>query len=115
MEKELNRVLKLKIKNNTYEVKFPNTGQLIDIEQKKSQISIKDKTNVSGFWAHNLAMAIATFEILIPDLKKDLNVDSFWKMELEDSNELVRAYVNEFLPWFNPWIDSISSVLLKDE
>lgn len=114
--KDLKSEIVLKIRDNQYTVKFPDTGTLIDLEQKKAQYSSVNPTKASSLWAHNLAMAIITFSNLIPNLKKDLNITDFNKMSVRESKELVEIYIKEFLPWFNEWIEEISDIFSeKDE
>ena len=105
----------LTIGDNSYTVKFPDTGTLIDLEQAKARLfSPKNQTN-SALWAYNLAIAIETFRILIPDLQKDMNVKSFDRLELMESQALVKAYINHFRPWFEDWMDIISNIFNEAE
>ena len=43
---------------------------------------------------------IATFTILIPQLKKDLNVKSFFDLKEEETDELLNIYSEQFIPWY---------------
>lgn len=111
---ELKSELTLVIKDNTYKVKFPDTGKLIDLEQAKSLIQAPNNSSAS-LWAYNLALAITTFRFLIPKLQEDLNVKSFDRLELMESQELVKVYIKTFRPWFDSWINKVSDIFDEDE
>ena len=108
------KTFNLKIKEQTYEVKFPNTGQLLDIQQRKSIITNGQYGNfsdqgTSGLYAKYLADMIATFEVLIPKLKADLNV-SIMELESADSKDLLNVYLTDFLPWYEKWLTFLNKV-----
>jgi hypothetical protein len=105
----LKEVITLTIKGHKFEVRFPNTGQLIDLEQWISRLSMPSNTGAS-LWAYNLAIAITTFRTLLPQLEEKLNVESFEKLSVGESSELVKVYLKEFRPWFDQWIDETSSI-----
>jgi hypothetical protein len=78
--------IRLTIGKNIYDVKLPDTGTLIDLEQAKSRI-IPPRSNTDGsLWAYNLAIAIETFRLLIPKLEEDMNVKSFDRLTLVESH-----------------------------
>lgn len=113
VKKELEETLKIQILENEYVIKLPNTGDLIDMEMRKSRY-VMDNNYISGIFAEMLAKAIATFSVLIPELKKDLNIESFEKMSLKDSKVIVKVYRDQFLPWWNDWMEEIGSVFGDD-
>lgn len=104
---------------NAYEVKFPNNGQLIDIETRKIQMTSgthKDllyATTPAAQQAFLLVEAMATFSVLIPQMAKDLNAQL---MELTpmQSKDIVNEYSKTFYPWFKEWMDIINESV-KDE
>lgn len=100
----------LNIGENSYKLKFPDTGQLIDLEQAKSRLNPPRNQTTSAIWAYNLAIAIETFSILIPDLQKDMNVKDFYKLSAQESSELVKVYVKVFKPWYDAWMEIISDI-----
>lgn len=98
---------------NTYPVKFPNNGQLIDMERMKIQLT--DGTHKTMLFgqpsaqqAYLLTETIATFSILIPDLLKDLQVRSLLDLDPYKSKLLTKAYSAVFYPWFQQWVDVIN-------
>lgn len=100
------RSITISIGKNSYEVNYPNTGNQIDIEILKSKIadgnydSLRFSSNPLFQEKADMIDMIATFTTLIPNLKKDLNVQSFFELQEEESHELMNVYNNEFIPWF---------------
>lgn len=115
------RKLELKIKadtgdTNTYTIDVPTAGQEIDIESYKSMLSkgqydsMVSSRYLSGKHAADLVDMIATFEVLCPQIKKDLNLpnQSFLDMSIEYTNKLMKVYAKQFLPWYHKWIKAIN-------
>ena len=109
----LKRNTTLVINGHIYEVAYPNTGQTIDIELLKVKISdgnydaLRFSMNEMFQEQANKIDMIATFNTLIPKLKEDLTVRSLFLLTEEQSNELLKVYVEQFLPWFNPIKEAI--------
>lgn len=103
---KIERIKKVDIKGNIYEIKYPNTGHQIDIELLKARISdgnydtLRMSSNPLFQMQADIIDMIATFNVLIPDLKKDLNVTSIFKLEEEATNELLEVYTKQFMPWY---------------
>jgi len=105
-----NSVLKLTIEDNTYEVKIPTVGQLIDIENIKSSMGSNfDTRTQSGLYASALNEAIAYFTVLVPQLKEDLTVKSLFDLSLVQSKKIVSVYIKVFKPWWTEWMTIINS------
>lgn len=94
---------------NNYSVKVPDVGQLIDIET--SIFSLKKGTDLiangtkSAYLAHIASEMIATYNIMIPKLKKDLNVESLLDLNPHQTKKMLRDYLEIFRPWWDSWID----------
>jgi len=119
-DKVLSKTLELEIKKNSYEIKFPNTGNLLDIEELKARLSGGQYNalfggTLSSEMSRLLIDTIATFTILLPDLKKDLTVKSYLDLELVDSIELLKVYRDSYLPWYNEWMTLVSGLAAKTE
>lgn len=109
----LSRKHTLVIKGNSYEVEYPNTGKAIDIELLKLQIA-GSNYDALRFGASKMAQEqadkvdmIAVFNVLIPQLREDLNSKTLFDLSEEQSNELVEVYKTQFLPWFTPIKEAI--------
>ena len=102
----MNRSIKIDVRGNIYQIEYPNTGQQIDIELLKSRIadgnydSLRFSSNPLFLLQADIIDMIATFTILIPQLKKDLNVKSFFDLKEEETDELLNIYSEQFIPWY---------------
>lgn len=109
------------IRENKYEVKFPNNGQFIDIQALKAKITSDTLSALSlgdtdSQFGSLLAAAIATFNILMPPaFKEDLKVKSLLELELPEGAELVDIYVNQYLPWYNEWMNALTKLKLNSK
>ena len=104
-----------KIEANSYDVEFPNTGQLLEIEILKVQLArgqyneITNAGTINSNYSRLLIDMIAVFTVLFPQLKKDMNVKTISELKVEDSKKLLQLYVKEILPWMNLWMDVMNS------
>jgi len=100
----------IRIGDNNYVVKFPTTGQIIDIEAMKVRLGNDFDVNyISGAYAKTARDMIATFSVLIPDMKKDLTVHSFSELNPIELKPFMEAYLKIYLPWFNEIMDEVSN------
>lgn len=117
---QLQKTKTIKIWGNDYEVTFPKTGQFIDIQTLKAKITegYYDAYKLlerDGIMANVIVDTIATFNILIPKLKEDLNVPGLMNLELEKIIELAYIFNDEYRPWYEEWIAAISNKKQPDE
>lgn len=102
----MNRSVKIEIKGNIYEIKYPNTGEQIDMELMKVKIAngayddLRFSQNPLMQQQANIIDMISTFTVLIPKLREDLNVKTFFNLEEEQTKELLDIYNNEFIPFY---------------
>lgn len=117
----LNTTTVLNIRINEYHVKYPNTGEQIDIELLKAKIAdgnydtLRFSMNPLFQEQANKIDMIATFNILIPELKKDINVKSLFHLTEEQSDELLEVYLKQFLPWYTPIKEAIKNPKKQEE
>lgn len=99
------QVIDINIGGNVYPIKFPNVGQLIDIENNKARTidAAIDTSFLSGVLARTMAEAISVFTVLIPTLKEKLNVP-LAEMDLLTANGIAKEYREKYLPWQNQWM-----------
>lgn len=114
------REITITIKENSYKIPFPKTGQHIRIETLKADLSKGYYTALSmssndAFYAKLLIDTIATFSILVPELRKDLNVVDILELDMIDSKLLLEAYLNQYLPWYDKWMNIITAVSKNEE
>ncbi len=104
-----------KIIENSYTIKYPNNGQLLDIESTKSLLtrqqyhSIAQGEQVSAQRARVTTDWIAFMSICCPDLKKELLINSFSELDQISSKKILLVYIKEILPWLIKWEDILNA------
>ena len=104
-----------KIKDNSYDCEFFNTGQLLEVELLKTQLSrgqyneLSNAGTVSSNYSRFMVDCIATLTVLIPSLKKDMNVKTISELKVEDSKYILQIYLKEIFPWVQSWMDFLNS------
>lgn len=90
-----------------YTCKFPNNGQLLDIQSDVSRLlggrvkSVLESNTHDGFYAYSLACAIATFKNLLPEFMKDAG--DLESLDAIEGAKLVDVYVKQYEPWYREW------------
>jgi hypothetical protein len=89
-----------------YTINFPTNGQLIDIERYKNQLTAGTinqmlQNGSHGAQAFLISSAIATFEVLIPDLHNDLK-KPLLELNPYQSRNIVKAY-EQYYEWMEKW------------
>lgn len=111
--KQLNRTLKITLQGNDYQISFPTVGQIIEIESRKISLSndnyrgLVKSSSVGAVLALDLIDSIATFSILIPSLREDLNYNSFADLDPMNAQEVIVVYKRVFLPWYTKWVEAL--------
>lgn len=116
----LPRQIEVAVNSNVYNVKFPNSGEIMDIELLKLQITngrydtLKFSINPM-FQAQALKVdAVAFFNIMVPGLKKDLTTKSLFDLEEEQLNVIVKQYEDVVLPWYEEWMTVLSNPVSQE-
>jgi hypothetical protein len=117
----LSRSIDVEIRQNIYNVKFPNSGELMDIDLLKLQItngrydSLKFSLNPS-FQAQALKVdAVAFFNTMLPKLRTDLAVKSIFDLDEDQMLVIVKAFEDTVLPWFEEWQTVLATPVSKEE
>jgi isopentenyldiphosphate isomerase len=103
----------INILGESYQVNFPNMGGLQDIEAFKIAYTNGKYIDMalSGLKMHEFMLdvtdAVSYFSVLIPDLRKNLEIKNWRDLDTETAKKLVKAYKSEFLPWFKPMVDNL--------
>ena len=111
----------VKIDGNDYIINFPNVGQMIEIEQLKlaytngRYIEFAMSNLVNHIFILDFVDAVSYLSVLIPELKKDLEIEEYTKMDSEKTKEIIRAYKEEFIPWFKPILEDLYDFNKKAE
>jgi len=111
--------ISFKVLDNNYTVKYPNTGQMLQIESMKSTLTgdsygsfMRAETTAAAI-AQLTTDMIAFFTVACPQLRKDLKVDTFSELEALDNKALLKTYVKTIRPWLTEWEQILNS--LDDE
>lgn len=111
----------VKINGNSYMVNFPNVGQMIEIEQLKlaytngKYIEFAMSNLMNHIFILDFVDAISYFSVLIPELKNDFEIDNYTKLNGNSAKEIIRAYKEDFIPWFKPILDDLHDFNKKAE
>lgn len=108
------KTLPIKIDGVDYVCKFPNIGQILDIEDMKNIITrgryaelIASGTKISEYTL-DVADSISYFSVLIPELKTNLKIENWRDISAETiGSEILQVYKNDFLPWFKPLMEGV--------
>lgn len=116
----MHNTLLIKLFGNDYTIKFPNAGQIIDIENLKVAITKGSYSTMAasavGIPTQELALdlvdAIACFSVLIPELKsllEEKDISSILEMDLKQAKEIRTVYNKKFWPWYKEILDDLQS------
>ena len=102
----MEKVVKIKLKEGfEYNVKFPTVSQLLEIEALKMAYTnnaygtLAQNGLKSSSYALDMADCFSTFQILIPDMIKDLGIKSFTQLDVFEAKKIVKVYIQQFQPW----------------
>jgi hypothetical protein len=115
----MEKSIKLKVTGKEYLVKFPNVGDILNIESLKSALTngqygdlVRMNTRSSNE-ALDIADTLATFSVLIPEIKETFNVKTYTELDPFTAKKLVNVYKKQYFPWFNEINTELQS--LNDE
>lgn len=114
MEESLSKSVSLNLFGINYDITFPNTGQMMAIENEKNRMSegryssYNNRFDDEGLIVKVLIDAFSTFSILCPQFYKDINVQSWRELPLDKSAEIVNQFTKVYMPWYNKWISKLS-------
>ena len=97
-------------------VKFPNVGQMIDMESLKQSLTGNKYGSMSAsgvksmFFALDMVDALSFFEVMCPKIKRILEVKSFTEMSPEEMKPVVEVYKEHVAPWYNKLLADLYNV-----
>lgn len=103
----MEKSIKINILGIDYTIKFPNVGQLLDIESLKSALTngtYGDLVRMNTITANeilDIADSIATFSVLVPEIKNTLKVKSYTEIDAITARKIVKSYKEQYFPWYN--------------
>lgn len=111
----------IKFRENDYIVKFPNVGQLMDIENIKMSLTngkyVEMAVSVLKIHIFQLDMidAISYFSILCPEMKEHLQIKNWRELDASLAKEITSVYKKQFIPWFKPILDELLKIDEEDD
>lgn len=105
---------RITIRGKDYEVKFPNVGQYYEIEATKQRLGRGYYNTLLGNPTKTAQDALdmidieSTLSVLVPELIKDLKVNSFSELGLKDYQEVRKIYNKEIFPFLKEISDYLS-------
>jgi len=103
----------VKIRNNEYEISYPNVGQLLDIDVLRDRLTngrydiFKYSLHPSFVHSAKRADVVAYFNTLIPQLRKDITAgmkeQNMLQLSVQEFQELEKAFDEYIQPWLDQW------------
>lgn len=116
----IEREKKFTINSVTFTAKFPNVGQLIDLESFKQALTnsrygqMASSGVVSMYQALDLVDAIAFFSVVVPNVGKHFDIKNYASLELDKVRPFVNAYQSEIKPWFDEIMAELKGIAIDD-
>ena len=122
MGENLERIKKIEIKGSSFTLDIANlsVSKLILIESEKQRLSKNEYQNIATTYfsdslnAANLIDMIAIFRVLLPDVEKSILADSFEKLNIIDTKDLLSVYLKEVAPWYRSWMEEFNTPFEND-
>ena len=112
----MERTKSFKIGQKQFTVKFPNVGQIIDLDAMKQALSgnrygsMAASGLASAYYALDLIDAIAFYQIVCPEVGRYYDIKNYAEMELDKIEDLMKAWKDEIQPWFIDTMNEIRGV-----
>ena len=95
---------KFTIRGKQFVAKFPNVGQIIDLDAMKQALSSNRYANmassglVSAYFALDLIDTIAFYQVVVPEVGKYFDIKNYAEMDLSEAKDLIDAYKEQIQP-----------------
>lgn len=102
----MERIKKFRIGKKEFTAKFPNVGQIIDIDAMKQALSGNRYGSMvasglaSAYYALDLIDAITFYQVVVPEVGKYFDIQNYAELELDKAQELIKAFKEEIQPWY---------------
>lgn len=96
--------------------KFPNVGQLIDMESLKQGLTANRYGTMAAsgvksmYFALDLVDAIVFLQVMCPRVGRIMEVKNFTEMNPIDAKELITVYKEQILPWYSEVLNELYSI-----
>lgn len=120
----IEREITITYNDKKFQVKFPNVGQMIDIESLKNGLtggkygSFAASGVKSMYFVLDMVDTIAFMTVMCPKLKNFISEEGeetdFMKMKPETLKTLVNVYKEQILPWYSKIIQQLYNSTVED-
>lgn len=124
----IDRQIVISYGGKTFTIKFPNVGQLIDIESLKNVLtgskygSFAASGIKSMYFILDVVDTISFLSVMCPKLKRFITDEEddvdYTQMKPESIKELIDLYKKEILPWYSEMLEQLyksSNETIKSE
>lgn len=117
----IQRDIKFSIQDKTFTAKFPNVGQMIDMESLKQALTrgkygqMAQSGVASAYFALDLVDAISFFQVCAPMVGKYFEIRDYTEVDLNVADELVKTYREVIKPWYDQTLIDIRNVAPIEE
>lgn len=107
--------ISVKVQDSSFVIKYPNSGQMIDIAVLKARLSENQYSSLFYQGSIEAPLALRLIDvysfltIMAPKIKEVLATKSFYDLEAIQAVELVHMYDEQILPWINKWTEYINN------
>lgn len=115
-KKKMERTKSFKIGEHSFTAKFPNVGQLIDLESYKQSLTNGRYGQMaasgirSQYYALDLIDAIVFFQVVVPEVGKYFDISNYASISLEKAKPLIEVYQTEIRPWFESTMNELKGI-----
>jgi hypothetical protein len=116
----MEREKKFNIGGKTFIAKFPNVGQMIDIESLKQALTnnrygIMAASGISSMYdALDIVDAVAFLKVCVPSVSKFYNIDNYMALQIDVVKDFVDVYKKELKPWYDNLISELKGISLNN-
>lgn len=116
----IDREIVVNYNEKKFQIKFPNVGQMIDIESLKNALtggkygSFAASGIKSMYFILDIVDTIAFLSVMCPRLKNFITEEDgekldYTQMKPETVKTLINVYKNQILPWYSKWLEQLYS------
>lgn len=111
----------IEVNGEKISIPFPTVGQVMRIEAMKMTFSNNQYPRMVGTgiplidFNLDLIDTVCYFSVLIPDFATKFKADSMSPVELEAIKPWIKAYKDQWHPWFHPIMEGIMDFSVKGE
>lgn len=117
----IEREKKVIIGKKQFIAKFPNVGQIIDLESLKQALTNNryGQMAISGissmYNALDLVDAVSFYQIVMPEVGKYYDIRNYAEMDLDKIQDLIRAYQEQIKPWYDQTMAELKGISVNGE